>query len=698
MNCMLTMLREFCGRRSSYFAIGILLVAVAVGSPAHAQTVTATVNVDLEPIGIVVNPVTNKIYVDNQSGPIPAFTVTQVNGTVTAIDGITNATATVQGGYIPQSIALNSVTNKIYLANGGDGTVTVIDGANNTAVSVNVGKLPSQIAVNSVKNKIYVLNVGDATVSVIDGSSNATTTVPVAATPSNVPGPNYNTIAANSVTNKIYVSDYFGSGNVTVIDGVTNATASVAVGASPGAIAVNAVTNKIYVITGNGDVTVIDGVTNATVTLPVGAYLRGIAVNSVTNKIYADGPNGLTVIDGATNASTTVPAGMGGGGLALNSVTNTIYVANTDSTVTAIDGATYTTATIPVGNLPFSIAVNSVTNTIYVANFADGTVTVIRGAAGGIPSPTPTPTPTPISSGGGSGGGGGGSSGSARLINISTRAHVGTGGSILIPGFVIGGSGTETLLIRGDGPSLTGFGVGGALAAPSLSVFDNTGRVVATNTGWETNTNPAQIVSTAASVGAFAFTSGSADCALIASLPAGAYTVQISGVNNTTGVALAEVYEVAASGTRLINISTRAQVGTGANIIIPGFVVSGTGQEELLVRADGPALTPFGVGGVLAQPSLSVFNNSGVSIASNTGWTTTSDPALITSTAAAVGAFAFPTGSKDSAQIINLTAGAYTMQISGVSNSTGVALAEVYEVPVVQVDSVANPAPRQLSR
>jgi septal ring-binding cell division protein DamX len=205
--------------------------------------------------------------------------------------------------------------------------------------------------------------------------------------------------------------------------------------------------------------------------------------------------------------------------------------------------------------------------------------------------------------------------------------------------------------------------------------------VIASNTVWGTSSNPALIASTAASVGAFALTSGSADCALIASLPAGAYTVQVSGVNNTSGVALAEVYEVSSSGTRLINISTRAQVGTGANILIPGFVISGSGTEQLLVRADGPALTQFGVGGALAEPSLSVFNSSGTVIASNTVWGTSSNPALIASTAASVGAFAFTSGSADSAQIVNFPAGAYTIQVSGVNNTTGVALAEVYEVP-----------------
>jgi hypothetical protein len=277
--------------------------------------------------------------------------------------------------------------------------------------------------------------------------------------------------------------------------------------------------------------------------------------------------------------------------------------------------------------------------------------------------------------------GGGGGSASARLSNISTRAQVGTGGDILIAGFVIGGSGTETLLIRGDGPSLATFGVTGALAVPSMSVFDNTGKVISTNTGWGTNANPAAIVTAAASVGAFALPSGSADCALIATLPAGAYTVQISGVGSTTGVALAEVYEVKASGTRLINISTRTGVGTGASILISGFVISGSGSEQLLVRGDGPSLTAFGVSGVLAQPSLSVFNNASMVIASNSGWGTSANPSLIASTAASVGAFALPSGSADSAGIVNLPAGAYTVQISGVDSTTGVALAEVYEVP-----------------
>ncbi len=270
----------------------------------------------------------------------------------------------------------------------------------------------------------------------------------------------------------------------------------------------------------------------------------------------------------------------------------------------------------------------------------------------------------------------------ARLTNISTRATVGTGANILIPGLYISGSGTETLLIRADGPALTQYGVSGVLAKPTLSVFNAAGTMVASNTGWGTDANAATIPSISASVGAFPLPAGSADCALIANLGAGGYTVQISGVGNTTGVALAEVYEVSATGTaRLANISTRATVGTGGNILIPGFYIAGSGTDELLIRADGPALTQYGVGGVLAQPTLSVFNASGTMVASNTAWGTGSNASSIPALSASLGAFSLTTGSADSAEIVSLAPGGYTIQVSGVGNTTGVALAEIYEVP-----------------
>jgi outer membrane protein assembly factor BamB/subtilisin family serine protease len=269
----------------------------------------------------------------------------------------------------------------------------------------------------------------------------------------------------------------------------------------------------------------------------------------------------------------------------------------------------------------------------------------------------------------------------ARLTNISTRAMVGTGANILIPGFYISGSGTETLLIRGDGPALAQFNVAGFLSAPTLAVFDSASNLVSQNTGWGTGSGAGQIAGVSAQVGAFALNAGSGDSAVIVTLNPGAYTVQVSGAGGTTGVALAEIYEVSHTGSaQLSNISTRAVVGTGANILIPGFYISGSGSLQLLVRGDGPGLAQFNVAGILAAPTLSVYSGAAV-VASNTGWTTGPKASDIAGVSASVGAFAFEAGSADSATIVNLSAGPYTVQLSGVGGTTGVGLAEIYEVP-----------------
>ena len=271
-----------------------------------------------------------------------------------------------------------------------------------------------------------------------------------------------------------------------------------------------------------------------------------------------------------------------------------------------------------------------------------------------------------------------------RLINISTRAEVGTGSAILIAGFVVGGqgaSGTEPLLIRGAGPALAPLGVAGALADPQLQLFRGT-TPVATNSGWG---GDAQITSTAAAVGAFAWGNGSShDCALLASAPAGLYTAQVSGASTDTGVSLVEVYDATPQGTstpsslRLINLSARVLVGSGANTPIAGFVIGGLTSKTVLVRASGPALIPFGVSGTLPDPQLQLHDTTSV-LASNSGWGGRPE---IASAAAAVGAFNWADPlSSDSALLLTLKPGAYTAQVSSASNAPGVALVEIYDVP-----------------
>ena len=137
-----------------------------------------------------------------------------------------------------------------------------------------------------------------------------------------------------------------------------------------------------------------------------------------------------------------------------------------------------------------------------------------------------------------------------------------------------------------------------------------------------------------------------------------------------------------ASGTtpgtqRLINVSARAQVGTGSGVLIVGFVVGGTTSKTVLVRASGP-LSQFGLTGVLPDPDLVLNGPDGV-IASNEGG---GGNAQVASTAASVGAFSWPNASShDSALLLTLPPGAYTAVVSGASADTGVALVEVYDVP-----------------
>ena len=274
------------------------------------------------------------------------------------------------------------------------------------------------------------------------------------------------------------------------------------------------------------------------------------------------------------------------------------------------------------------------------------------------------------------------------VSNLSTRAQVGTGGDIIITGLTIGAGANKTVLIRATGPALTGFGVAGALADPVLTLFNSAGAVVATNDNWGTPVGSAAPVTAATfnSVGAFGLTAGSRDAALLATLTPGGYTAQVSGAGGTTGVSLIEVYEVGAVGARLTNISTRALVGTGGNILIPGLVISpGNGTRRLLIRAAGPGLGALGVGGTLADPTMTVLGANNATVAANDNWGTpvgtgAATAAALTAAFTQAGAFAFATGSRDAAVLADFAPGNYTIQVSGVGNTSGVALVEVYDL------------------
>ena len=256
------------------------------------------------------------------------------------------------------------------------------------------------------------------------------------------------------------------------------------------------------------------------------------------------------------------------------------------------------------------------------------------------------------------------------LLNISARSRVETGDNVMIAGFIIGGSRPKRVLVRGMGPTLTALGVPGALSNPTLTLFNEQTQPLATNDNWK-STQQSQIAATPYAPG------DDRESALIVTLDPGRYTAILSGVSGETGIGLLDVFDLdtaIAPASRPINVSARAHVLTGDNVLISGFMVSGTGPRRVMVRAIGPSLASFGVPGSLADPVLNVIDAQGQTIASNDNWQDTQQAEIAATPYA-------PQSNLESAVIVTLNPGSYTAIVQGRNGTTGVALVEVYELP-----------------
>ncbi len=258
----------------------------------------------------------------------------------------------------------------------------------------------------------------------------------------------------------------------------------------------------------------------------------------------------------------------------------------------------------------------------------------------------------------------------SRLVNISTRMKVGINDDVLIGGFIITGTQSKKVMLRAIGPSLASSGIAGALSNPTMELYDSTGALIASNDDWQQSAQAAQISSSGIAP------TNPMESAIIATLAAGSYTAIVRGVNNTTGIALIEGYDMTSGVTKLVNISTRGRVDTGDGVLIGGFIVQGTGAKKILVRALGPSLGtgPGAVSHALANPSLELRNSSGALVSSNDNWGSSSAAAQITATGIP------PSRAEESAILATLTPGTYTAIVRGVSNTTGVALIELYDL------------------
>ena len=269
------------------------------------------------------------------------------------------------------------------------------------------------------------------------------------------------------------------------------------------------------------------------------------------------------------------------------------------------------------------------------------------------------------------------------LGNISTRLRVGTDQNVLIAGFIIQGSVPKKVVIRAAGPSLTQFGVQGALANPQLELHD-AANTIGRNDDWQTTEVGGVIQSDQASdIQNSGFAPRDAtECAIIATLPPGSYTAIVQGVNAGTGVGIVEVYDLSPNNGALpANISTRGLIETDDNVMIGGFIVV-TQPTKVLIRATGPSLKPFGVSNALSNPQLELHDAKGT-IARNDDWQTTQIGGVITGDqfVAIRDSGLAPSDGAESAIIATLAPGSYTAIAQGVNGATGVGLVEVYTLP-----------------
>jgi uncharacterized repeat protein (TIGR01451 family) len=332
------------------------------------------------------------------------------------------------------------------------------------------------------------------------------------------------------------------------------------------------------------------------------------------------------------------------------------------STVTCNLGAVQGSATVVLVVTP--TAAGQLSNTANVplpsdpnqSNNSSTQVTTVIPAQPPTPTPTATPTatatPTPPT----------------QPLNVSTRLRVQTGDNAGIGGFIITGNDSKRVLLRGIGPSLAP-GISDALANPTLDLRDSNGVRILANNDWK-ETQQKEIKATGIAP------TNDLEAAILQTLAPANYTVILRDMGMSSGVGLVEIYDLdQAANSRLANLSTRAFVDTGDNILIAGFILAGNNDERVIVRGIGPSLTAAGVPDALPDPSLELRNSNGVLLISNNDWQDDQDQAALLTAAGLA-----PTNNLESGVAATLPPGSYTALLAGQNNGTGVGLVELYDL------------------
>ena len=257
------------------------------------------------------------------------------------------------------------------------------------------------------------------------------------------------------------------------------------------------------------------------------------------------------------------------------------------------------------------------------------------------------------------------------LVNLSGRARVEPNeNDVTIGGLVITGSAPKTVVLRALGPSLTvgGQPVAGRLTNPRLALHNADGTLRESNDDWMTHPRSGELAG-------FNLQPGDPrDAAIVVTLEPGGYTAIMRGSGGESGVGLVELYDVSQDAPgNAINLSTRARVRTGDNVLIAGLVVSGSSNQRVIVRGIGPTLSRGGVADPLQNPTLELVNSAGAVIASNDNWRS-DQQTEISNTGLA------PESDAEAAIVRSLAPGAYTAIVRGAGGTSGVGMVEVYRL------------------
>lgn len=572
-----------------------------------------------------VNPATNSIFVPNENGRVHRW-----NLATNSLDQAASIGPGIGQPYVPTIIGPDG---QIYTMNGG--TLFALGAL--TGVGVTLGS-----------------SMPDTRVVVAGESLTFTATVTNTGAPGATP--------TGTVTFQAFTYQNLTPITTTLADEPLDANGQATVTTSDLAAGDGFLGNHFITATYSGDGNYVGGST----TLVQKVHARG------STAMVSSSPNpsaiGETVTVTATVASVPTGSGIPTGMVTFQEGSNILAQVPLNGSGTA----SFQTSTLPASD--HTITAVYASDTVFASSSGDTVQTVAApvtptptptasptpiGTATPTPTPTASPSPTPTAT-------------AAQTVNLSTRMRVQPGDNVGIGGFIITGTAPKQVLLRAIGPSLTSSGISEPFPDPVLELHGPDAFVTITNDNWRDDPVQEQLIKDSGIP-----PTNDLESAIHATLVPGAYTAVFGGKDNSEGVGLVEIYDLnPGAASKLANLSTRALVSMGDNIVIAGFTLGQhSGADRVGVRGLGPSLAGAGIANPLSNPILELRDGNATLMAANNDWQD------IPAQAAALSAAGLaPTNQLEAGIIATLPPGLYTALLAGLNNGTGIGLVEVYDL------------------